>query len=64
MFMNFSENLFTIVDSISEYIMTFSNKLFINTIWGSFMNDNENIITATAIPFGMFRVMYFISFSV
>ena len=59
--MNFSENLLTIVDSSTEYIIIVNNRLFIMLICGASKNDNENIRTATAIPFGMLNVMNNIS---
>lgn len=61
MFMNFSENLLTIVDNISEYIIVVKSKLFIIAICDASKNDNENINTATAIPFGIFNVIKRIS---
>lgn len=64
MFMNFCENLFTTVDSINEYIIVASSKLFIICICGWSSNDSENINTATAKPFGMFSAMYSNSFFV
>ena len=64
MFINLCENLFIIVEIMIEYIIVIIKRLFIIFICGAFKKDSENISTATAIPFGIFNVMYMISFSV